>query len=61
MLRFVLHWIIDINEYERLKVWDRTDSFHNLFVPPDEHVTTPSVTVVELFPPSHISTLRKSI
>ena len=61
MLSFVLHWIIDINEYERLKVWDRTDSFHNLFVPPDEHVTTPSVTVVELFPPSHISTLRKSI
>jgi hypothetical protein len=60
-LSFILHWIIDINEYERLKVWDRTDSFHNLFVPSDEHVTMPSVTVVELFPPSHIDTLRKSI
>lgn len=53
--------LLQFNEFDRLKRWDRKDRFHNLHVPDDEHVTIPAILTVELFTPNDIPRLEKLI
>ncbi|MFV8233964.1 hypothetical protein [Mycolicibacterium fortuitum] len=46
------------NTRDRHKVWSRDDPAHNVTVPDAEHVTVPTLWVVELFPPSVAAELR---
>lgn len=53
--------LIQINELDRLKRWHKDDRYHNIHIPEDEHVTVPSVIVVELFTPNEAAALEKNI
>ncbi len=53
--------LIQINELDRLKSWNKVDHYHNVHIPKDEHVTVASVIVVELFTPNEAATLEKYI
>jgi len=53
--------LLQINELDRLKRWNKDDRFHNIHIPEDEHVTVASVIVVELFTPNQAAALEKSI
>jgi hypothetical protein len=52
---------MQFNELDRIKVWDKDDSLRNLDVPEDEHITIPSIMMIELFTPNQAESLTKSI
>ncbi|MFI7594003.1 hypothetical protein [Micromonospora sp. NPDC049359] len=57
-------WSINLsqfNELERDRIWDPTDRLHDFQVPADEHVYTPAIWVIELFPPSAFARLERAI
>jgi hypothetical protein len=57
-------WINILYRYhdlDRDRVWSREDPMHNLMVPADEHVATPTLWVVELFPPSAAAELTSIV
>ena len=60
-MNYLSNLLIPFEELEREKIWSGDDPLHNLFVPSDEHVTLPAVWVVELFPPSEIESLTRTI
>lgn len=49
------------NELDRYRAESRTSRRYNVFVPDDEHVTVPSIWVVELFPPTELSSLTTAL
>ncbi|GAS98593.1 uncharacterized protein RMCC_5558 [Mycolicibacterium canariasense] len=49
------------NTHDRHKAWSRDDPRHNVTVPDAEHVTVPTLWVVELFPPSVAAELRRVV
>lgn len=49
------------NTHDRHKVWSRDDPAHNVTVPDAEHVTVPTLWVVELFPRSVAAELREVV
>jgi len=53
--------LMQFNELDRIKVWDKNDTMRNLDVPEDEHVTIPSIMIIELFTPNQAESLSKSI
>ncbi|WP_447645240.1 hypothetical protein [Nocardioides zeae] len=56
-----INFLLAFNEYERLKVEDRTGPLGDLIVPDDEHVTQGGIWVVEFFPPSHSARLLQAL
>lgn len=63
-LNKLYRWSMDLSQFnalERHKIWDPTDELHDFTVPADEHVTIPSLWVVELFPPSQLGQLEKAL
>lgn len=57
-------WVNRLYRYHELdleRAWSREDPEHNLFVPADEHVTVPTLWVVELFPPSAAADLTSLV
>ncbi len=56
-----VNYLIPFNEHDRHKVWDPSDPRHDFVVPAEEHVTIPSLWVVELFPPSEMASLESAI
>lgn len=64
VLRAFHRWssaLSQFNELERHRIWDPNDRLSDFRVPPGEHVTMPSIWVVELFPPSAITRLELAI
>lgn len=55
---YLINVIHVFNTHDRHKVWSRDDPLHNVVVPEGEHVTVPTLWVVELFPPSVAAELR---
>lgn len=53
--------LLQFNVYDREKAWDKKDRHNNLHVPKDEHVSVPSLFVVELFTANEARDLEKSI
>jgi hypothetical protein len=49
------------NTHDRHKAWSRDDPRHNVTVPDTEHVTVPTLWIVELFPPSVAAELRRVV
>lgn len=58
------NWLIRFNEHDRNFAEPLDSSMHNIRAPRDEHVTTPSICLVELFPPADLprfeAALRKN-
>lgn len=58
-IRRALHNIRQLNEFDRMKGWNKEDSMHNLIVPDNEHVTVSSIYAIELFTPNEAASLDK--
>lgn len=61
---FALHHInnlLQYNEFDRLKAWNKDDRMHNLYVPDNENVAIPAIIMVELFTPNEAPSLEKYI
>lgn len=56
-----LNDLLQFNEHDRNKAWSQTARFHNLFVPPEEHVHVGGIWVVELFPPTELPALERAM
>jgi hypothetical protein len=56
-----INWLSPLNEHERHKAWPRRDRMHDFSVPEDERAFIPSIWAVELFPPSEIGALERTI
>lgn len=56
-----VNYLLSYNAHDRDLAWSRDDPHHNLVVPTDEHVNMPGIWVVELFPPTEIPALERSI
>lgn len=59
-LTYLVNQLLRFNDHDRNKVWSREDPHHAYTVPSDEHVELPTLWVVELFPPSSYTALRKA-
>lgn len=59
--RYFSSLIYQINELERMRLWDLDDPMHNVFVSADEHVNVPGIWVMDYFPPSCIADLNSAI
>jgi hypothetical protein len=53
--------LVRYNEHDRNKARSLDDPMHNIFVPDDEHVSVPSLWVIELFPPSAAAELTSLV
>lgn len=53
--------LLQFNEFDRVKASGPDYALSEFTVPGDEHVTVPAIWVVELFPPSEIDALEKSL
>ncbi len=53
--------LLQFNEYDRQKAWDRKDRYNNIHIPKDEHVSVPAILVVELFTANEAKNLEKAI
>lgn len=56
-----LNDLIQFNEFDRIKASGPDYAISEFTVPGDEHVTVPAIWVVELFPPSEIDALERSL
>jgi hypothetical protein len=56
-----LNDLLQFNEHDRNKAWNLESNFQNLFVPADEHVRVGGIWVVELFPPTQLPALERSM
>ncbi|WP_301115217.1 hypothetical protein [Microbacterium sp.] len=56
-----LNDLLQFNEHDRHKVYGLDSTFHNLFVPPEEHVRVGGIWVVELFPPTELPSLERAM
>ena len=56
-----VNYLLSFNSHDRDLAWSRDNPHHNLVVSTDEHVNMPSIWVVELFPPTEIPALERSI
>lgn len=64
MRKQISDWVNVLYRYhdlDRDRAWSLEDPDHNLIVPADEHVTVPTLWVVELFPPSAAANLRSIV
>ncbi len=53
--------LLQFNEYDRQKAWDKKDKHNNINIPKDESVSIPSIFIVELFTANEAKILEKSI
>jgi len=56
-----INWLIPFNEHDRHFAQRLDGWMHNIRAPEDEHVTTPSIWVVELFPPTDLPKLEAAL
>lgn len=56
-----VNWLIPFNEHDRNFARSLDGWIHNIRVPIDEHVTTPSIWLVELFPPADLPRLEAAL
>lgn len=60
-LNYLLNVLLSHHSHAVAVAWSRDDPMHNLQVPDDEHVTIPTLWVVELFPPSEYAALVAAV
>lgn len=53
--------LMQFNEYDRQKVWDKKDRHNNIHIPNDEHVSMPALFVIELYTANEARDLEKYI
>jgi len=53
--------LLQFNEYDRQKAWDKKDRRNNIHIPKGESVSIPSILVIELFTANEAKSLEKSI
>ena len=53
--------LLQFNEYDRQKAWDKKDGHNNIHIPKGESVSMPSIFVIELFTANEANNLEKSI
>lgn len=56
-----VNWLIPFNEHDRDFAESLDSWMHNIRAPRDEHVTTPSIWLVELFPPADLPRLEAAL
>lgn len=56
-----INYLIPFNEHDRNKARSLDGWLHNVHVPKDEHVNVPGIWVLELFPPTELSALERSL
>lgn len=61
LLNFGVNYLLAFHQHDLDKVWNRNASMHSFALPADEHVSVPSVWVLELFPPSQFASLESAI
>lgn len=56
-----VNWLIPFNEHDRDFAKSLDGWMHNIRAPRDEHITTPSIWLVELFPPTDLPRLEAAL